>query len=158
MSTPFFARCAQPGKSKKPAAGLRQHRRSDQNGDRSGKAADGCAALGGLDALRRAFRPALRRLLRHCPRESARLRRVTVSVPAAAASAAGARAGVLSKPAAPAPPRCHRPRCKPLVGCRGIASLVRPPARVSPPAPISRGGKAAAYKIPVLSNCRISAN
>lgn len=157
MSTPFSRFAA--GKIKKTGCGdPMQHRCSDQSGDRSGKAADGCAALGGSDALGRAFRPALRRLLRHCPQESARLRRVTVSVPAAAASAAGARAGVLSKPAAPAPPRCHRPRCKPLIGCRGIASLVRPPARVSPPAPISRGGKAAAYKIPVLSNCRISAN
>lgn len=64
---------------------------------------DGCAALGGLDALRRAFRPALRRLLRHCLRRSARLRRVTVSVPAAAASAAGARTGVLQN-------RLHLPR------------------------------------------------
>lgn len=158
MSTPFFALRA-AGKIKKTGCVIRCSTGAPIRAETGAKhAADGCAALGGLDALRRAFRPALRRLLRHCLRESARLRRVTVSVPAAAASAAGARAGVLSKPAAPAPPRCHRPRCKPLIGCRGIASLVRPPARVSPPVPISRGGKAAAYKIPVLSNCRISAN
>lgn len=129
-----------------------QHRRSDQSGDRNK------ACCGRLRRPRRLGRPRARlppRLAAAAPAlpsGSARLRRVTVSVPAAAASAAGARAGVLSKPAAPAPPRCLRPRCKPLIGCRGIASLVRPPARVSPTAPISRGGKAAAYKILVLSN------
>ena len=152
MSTPFFALRA-AGKIKKTGCGNpMQHRRSDQSGDRSK------ACCGRLHRPRRLGRPPARLSPRLAaaapalPSGSARLRRVTVSVPAAAASAAGARAGVLSKPAAPAPPRCLRPRCKPLIGCRGIASLVRPPARVSPPVPISRGGKAAAYKILVLSN------
>ena len=44
------------------------------------------------------------------------------------------------------------PSAPPCGGCSGTALGVRSPARVSPPAPISRGGKAAAYKILVLSN------
>ena len=153
LSTPFFARCAQPGKSKKPAAVIRCSSGAPIRAETGAK-----QSCGRLRRPRRLGRPRARlppRLAAAAPAlpsGSARLRRVTVSVPAAAASAAGARAGVLSKPAAPAPPRCLRPRCKPLIGCRGIASLVRPPARVSPPASISRGGKAAAYKILVLSN------
>ena len=65
----LFSRFAQPGKSKKPAAGIRCSTGAPIRAETGTKhAADGCAALGGLDALGRAFRPALRRLLRHCPR------------------------------------------------------------------------------------------